>query len=214
MYGALRTRANNSTHLVGVATAILFTTLAGYALANGFAMDLVRIIEKPITFTPLPDESTPDDPLRTTELTMADTTLIDVPPVTIYDDFVAAPDVITITTTPRAADPGPTANAGVTPAPKPIRTRPALLPQEAPPYPPSAIRSQSEGVSTLDVCVDARGRITSATLASSSGHTVLDNAALKWVRSARFTPGKLDGAPQSVCGHTVAYEWNLEDARR
>ena len=78
----------------------------------------------------------------------------------------------------------------------------------------SSIRANEQGVSTLDVCVDARGRVSSATLAASSGHTTLDSAALKWVRSARFTPGKLDGVAQSVCGHTVVYEWNLEDARK
>lgn len=214
MYGALRTRATNSTHLVGVTTAILITTLAGYALSSGFAMDLARVIEKPITFTPLPEETLPDDPLKTTDLAMSDTTLIETPlPLAPNIEFTARPDVITGTTT-RVDDTPPVTNVGVTPPPKAIRTRPALLPQEAPPYPPSAIRSQSQGVSTLEICVDARGRITSATLASSSGHTVLDNAALKWVRSARFTPAKLDGVARSVCGHTVAYAWNLEDARR
>lgn len=213
MYGAMRTRATNSTHLAGVTAAVLITTLAGYALANGFAMDLARIIERPITFTPLPDETPPDQPLDKTELTMSDTSLIETPlPLGPDIEFTARPDVIIAT--PRPTDPEPTANVGATPAPKAVRTRPALLPQEAPPYPPSAIRSQSQGVSTLEVCVDVRGRTTSATLASSSGHAVLDNAALKWVRSARFTPGKLDGVAQSVCGHTVAYEWNLEDARR
>ena len=59
-----------------------------------------------------------------------------------------------------------------------------------------------------------RRGVTSATIISGSGHAVLDNAALKWVRSARFTPGKLDGVPQLVCGHNVIYEWNLEDARK
>jgi protein TonB len=77
----------------------------------------------------------------------------------------------------------------------------------------SARRAQQQGTSTLDVCVDARGRVSSATLASSSGHATLDNAALKWVRTARFTPGNLDGIAQSVCGHQVVYEWNLADVR-
>ena len=106
------------------------------------------------------------------------------------------------------------AYANATPAPKPVRSRPSLLSRETPSYPPSAIRTNSEGISTLDVCVDAKGRVTSATIISGSGHAVLDNAALKWVRSARFTPGKLDGVPQLVCGHNVIYEWNLEDARK
>ena len=40
-------------------------------------------------------------------------------------------------------------------------------------------------------------------------HKSLDQAALKWVRDAKFTPAKVDGAPQAVCGHTVDYEWTL-----
>lgn len=214
MYGALRTRANNSTHLAGVTTAALITALAGYALANGFAMDLARIIETPITFTPLPEETLSDQPMDKKELVMSDTPRIETPlPLGPTVEFKWDPEVITGTTT-RATDPGPATNANATPAPKPVRSRPSLLSRETPSYPPSAIRTNSEGISTLDVCVDAKGRVTSATIISGSGHAVLDNAALKWVRSARFSPGKLDGAPQSVCGHTIVYEWKLEDARR
>ncbi|MDP3494034.1 MAG: energy transducer TonB [Hyphomonadaceae bacterium] len=213
MYGALRTRANNSTHVAGISVAALITTLAGYALANGFAMDLARIIETPITFTPLSEETTSDEPLKQTEFDMSDATKIETPlPLGPVIEFIANPEGITGTTTPRAPD--PVANTGGAAAPKLIRTRPTLIPQEPPPYPASEIRKQNQGVSTLDVCVDAKGRISAASFASSSGHSVLDNAALKWVRSARFTPGKLDGVPQSVCGHTFAYEWNLEDARK
>ena len=34
-----------------------------------------------------------------------------------------------------------------------------------------------------------------------------------WVKDARFSPGTVDGSPQAICGHTVVYEWRLEDVR-
>ncbi|HOY78630.1 MAG TPA: energy transducer TonB, partial [Hyphomonadaceae bacterium] len=124
-------------------------------------------------------------------------------------------DVPPVVTLPPVERTGPATGTGasVVPSLAPVRSRPVLLKQSPPDYPASAIRANEQGNSAISVCVDARGRVSSASLANSSGSTTLDNAALKWVRNARFTPGKLDGVAQSVCGHTVVYEWNLADAR-
>ena len=91
-----------------------------------------------------------------------------------------------------------------------MRTSASMLPAASPAYPPSEVRTGNEGITALEVCVDARGRVSSAALTGSSGHPVLDNAALKWVRDRRFTPAKVDGAPQAICGHAVSYEWKLD----
>lgn len=213
MYGAMRNRASNSSQLAGLSIAVLITALAGYGLANGFGQTIIRMIETPITFTPLPEEATPEDPIERTPLDLGAETLtapktLEGPTIT----FTVEDPPITGTTEPRVIGPV-IPKATVTPAAKPVRAAPSLLSQALPEYPMSARRAQQQGTSTLDVCVDARGRVSSATLASSSGHATLDNAALKWVRNARFTPGKLDGIAQSVCGHQVVYEWNLADVR-
>lgn len=211
MYGALRKRVYNSSQLAGLSAAALVTTLAGYALANGFAMDLARIVERPITFTPMLDETIPE-PSEPRDLPIPDSPPLPVPPLPTPIDRFRIEDTTIIA--PPAPEPAPTANPRSTPAPKSVRTRPVLLPQPSPPYPSSAIRQNQQGASTLEVCVDAKGRVSAASIAASSGSDALDEASLKWVRSARFTPGKLDGTPQSVCGHTIVYEWKLEDARR
>jgi TonB family protein len=57
--------------------------------------------------------------------------------------------------------------------------------------------------------MSAAGPFTSVTLAGSSSHPVLDRTALSWVRDRKFMPAKVDGDPQPVCGHGVAYEWKL-----
>lgn len=215
MYGAMRNRASNSSQLAGLSIAALITALAGYALAQGFGQTIIRMIETPITFTPLPETKTPDATPQT-KLDLGATNLdAPLPPLPPIPDFIAAdePAGKTITIDVGATGTGSGAGASVAPPPAPVRSRPVLLQQTPPEYPMPAIRAKQQGTSTLDVCVDARGRVSSASLANSSGHSTLDNAALKWVRNARFTPGKLDGVAQSVCGHTVVYEWNLADAR-
>ena len=81
MYGALRNRASNSSQLAGLSIAALITALAAYALGHGFGASIIRLIETPITFTPLPDEVIPEDPtLREPTLVMGGETL-DPPPV-------------------------------------------------------------------------------------------------------------------------------------
>ena len=211
MYGALRNRAYNSSQLAGLSAAVLVTAAFGYALANGFAMDLARIVEQPITFTPMIDDSIPDQP-ENRDLPLLDALPLPVPAPLAPDDVFKTDDVII--TAPPASEGAPIAKLGSAPAPKPARTRPVLLPQAPPPYPPPAVRHNEQGISRLEVCVDAKGRVSAASIVASSGSEALDDASLKWVRSARFTPGKRDGAPQSVCGHTIAYEWKLEDASR
>jgi protein TonB len=84
---------------------------------------------------------------------------------------------------------------------------------EKPPYPAPDIREGNEGITGLLVCVGANGRVSSAALDYSSGHSRLDEAAMKWIRGVRFAPGAIDGAAQAMCGHKVAYEWTLKGER-
>jgi len=68
-------------------------------------------------------------------------------------------------------------------------------------YPSQAIRLSEEGVSTLQVCVGADGRLAGApTLQTGSGYPLLDTAALKWAREAlRFSPAQQDGKAVPAC---------------
>ncbi len=56
-------------------------------------------------------------------------------------------------------------------------------------YPPEARRNNWEGSVVLELTIDAKGRLAGATIHRSSGYDVLDNAALKMIRSARFEGG-------------------------
>jgi len=80
--------------------------------------------------------------------------------------------------------------AGVTADARPVARR-----NEPPPYPGVARRMGWQGTVFLDVKVRADGTVSAITIAHSSGHPVLDRAALRAVREWRFDPALLLGAP-------------------
>lgn len=76
------------------------------------------------------------------------------------------------------------------------------FPETADFYPSPSIRLGEEGISIVRVCVDARGRLTSApSTMTSSGSARLDQAALKLARagSGRYRANTEDGQPVDSC---------------
>jgi protein TonB len=59
-------------------------------------------------------------------------------------------------------------------------------------YPRNAELRGDQGTVGLRLRIDRGGRLAAAEVARSSGHSSLDRAALRWVRSCRFTPPALD----------------------
>jgi protein TonB len=69
-------------------------------------------------------------------------------------------------------------------------------------YPAPSIRAEEQGISTVSVCVDPRGRLTSGpTIEKSSGFARLDEAALKLARagSGHYKASTEDGQPVNSC---------------
>jgi TonB family protein len=78
----------------------------------------------------------------------------------------------------------------------------AGFPDTADFYPSSSIRSGEQGLSTVQVCVDHHGRLTSdPTTVEGSGSTRLDQAALKLARagSGHYRAATEDGQPVASC---------------
>ncbi|MCW5206577.1 energy transducer TonB [Desulfobulbus sp. F5] len=67
-----------------------------------------------------------------------------------------------------------------------------------PEYPPQARRRGLQGVVTLEALIDVSGRVADLRPFSSSGHGILDKAALKSVRSWQFTPGIIGGKTKEM----------------
>ncbi len=68
-----------------------------------------------------------------------------------------------------------------------------------PPYPRLARRLGYEGVVLIDVQVGCSGRCLSAEISKSSGHSVLDKAALEAVKNWKFNPARKAGTPVIGC---------------
>jgi protein TonB len=79
----------------------------------------------------------------------------------------------------------------------------------APKYPLVARRRNYEGTVLLDVLVSKKGMVDSIRLAESSGHQVLDRAAVKAVRAWAFHPGKKGDEPVAMWV-TVPVRFQLE----
>ncbi len=67
-----------------------------------------------------------------------------------------------------------------------------------PEYPRLARRRGLEGTVLLEVLVDRNGRVLEVSVQTSSGHSILDRAAIRGVRSWRFSPGTIDGQPSDM----------------
>lgn len=214
MYGAMRERASSSTRFAGGVTAVTATAALALAVVVGMGGQIATAMEEKLIFTVIPDAPPIEPPPLANEEQFDVTSDVTPPPEHPRVDVPVfewdPPITVVVDPTPRVETGPGVAEAKVAPPKAPVRTLAKLLVAAPPPYPAADVRKGNEGISSLEVCLDVRGRVTSASLAGSSGHASLDQAALKWVREARFTPAKVDGAPQAVCGHSVDYAWKLD----
>lgn len=79
---------------------------------------------------------------------------------------------------------------------------PALLDWTDPPYPERARQEGREGTVVLRVMISTDGKPTRIEIATSSGSSILDLAALSHMRNASFSPALKDGKP---AGATISF---------
>ena len=88
-----------------------------------------------------------------------------------------------------------------------------LAVEKAPLIPPLMERLSIHGTVTLEVCVNTRGRVFSATVVE--GHPMAYQAALDAVRKWRFRPYKSDGHSADVVGYLrMEYDFRASTQRR
>jgi periplasmic protein TonB len=172
-----------------------------WALANGL---LQRMIEP-----------APPDSMQTTLLPAEPRSPPPLPPdPTLRDTVIHVPQPVVDLVPPPPVDPGRIKTSLIDPpvAPPPHGTAQAVkrvlggpghgFPNTSDYYPPQAIRMNEQGGTSVSVCVDDAGRLSSApTLAQSSGSALLDAAALKLARagSGHYQPTTEDGRAVSSC---------------
>ena len=74
----------------------------------------------------------------------------------------------------------------------------AYLSNPAPAYPPRALRAGQQGRVLVFVLIDTAGRPAQVSVSKSSGHALLDEAALSAVRGWRFRPQTENGSAIAV----------------
>ncbi|MEN8694939.1 MAG: energy transducer TonB [Akkermansiaceae bacterium] len=78
-----------------------------------------------------------------------------------------------------------------------IRTKAKVISRKAPTYPRSSRKAGHQGTTILRITIGTNGRVTSARIKKSSGHSALDKAALSAVRTWKFSPA-VNGLGQKV----------------
>jgi protein TonB len=108
---------------------------------------------------------------------------------------------------PSVASPGSAASSGVRES-----RAPAVVFSVEPIYPPQALNAGIEGVVKVRIRVDATGKVVAASVEQSSGHAILDAAALGVLHRWRFSPP--DGGQRVAAEFTHTFEFDHPAYRR
>jgi protein TonB len=91
--------------------------------------------------------------------------------------------------------------------PKPAMRQDGLIGRSA--YPTEALRKRQEGKTTLAVHVSSKGRVTTCSIAESSGSSSLDDASCAFVRHVRFDPARDENGRAVEADTRFPMTWNL-----
>jgi periplasmic protein TonB len=206
----------SQSRVTSIVIVILLHAVALYAMLTGGAqyakkvlkdLDVIEIEKEP----PPPPEKLPPPPPPDTKLPPPPV----VPPPIVQTNAPPPPTVIVSTPTP----PPVVVTMPAPPAPPPppqaaVKMTPRGSPQSwvtNDDYPPSAQRDGVEGTTGFALQVGPDGRVTSCTVTSSSGSSLLDDTACRLLtRRARFNPAK-DANGQAM-GDTFRsrFRWQIQ----
>lgn len=174
------------------------------------------------TFTTVPDvvilrsepRITPPPPPPTQPVPV--TTRPAPPQPTVQPQQAADPPPVVADTPPQVGDPPGVQTASFTPPAQTLTAPPVAqgatlqaLRNPAPSYPPQAVREGLTGVVELEILVGVDGRPQEVKVVRSSGHRLLDQAAVRVVRSSWiFQPALHEGQPVQALGR-VPIEFKL-----
>ena len=207
----------STNRIIAIVIVVLIHLALGYTLVTGLAYSATKkIIERVTTVDieepePEPEEPPPPPP----DEVMPPPPVAPPPPINVS---VAPPPIQTVTTPPPPRPVIPIAAPPPAPPPPPSQARgvrpdgqgrwAARIQQN---YPSRAVRDGTEGTVGVTVTVNAEGRVSACSVTSSSGSSILDQAACSGMeRYARFDPALNDaGNPISASWSTrIVYQLN------
>jgi protein TonB len=186
--------------LVGI---ILFHLLLLYGLVSGLARKVVEVVAAPLV-TDIIEEIKPEDKPPPPPPPQMERPPVQVPPPDVVIDIPMETNTTAISNVTDKPVPvaAPVVTQTVERTPTVVRMKVDLRrsPSTDEFYPASARRAEIEGLVTVQVCSGPDGRVSGEpSVAKTSGNAALDEAAVKWARRARFTPGTEDGKPVTMC---------------
>jgi TonB family protein len=115
--------------------------------------------------------------------------------------------LVAFTLAARAEDPARAATAtAAAPAAHPW---PASTTCPRPEYPKEAMQAHWTGVSTVAFLIDTEGKVRNAKVLKSSGHDILDDAALTTLQGCAFRPAMKNGRPVEAW-QPIQFVWTLQ----
>lgn len=207
----------SGSRLASIIIVALIHIAVGYALISGLAISAVKEVVQRVTTVDVevpeeePLEEPPPPPPDVAPPPVAPPPPISIatnpPPIqTVSEPPPPAPPVVVATPPPAAPPPPPPPPSRARAAARENQSRWAARIQNN--YPSRAVQRELEGNVGVSVVVSPDGRVTECTVTSSSGHSILDEAACEgMVRYARYTPA-LDDAGNPTTGRdsmTIVY---------
>jgi protein TonB len=193
----------SSRRATGVAFVALLHVVIIYALVSGLGVQVVQVLHQPLEAQIIQEIKPARTPPAPPPPHLVKPPPPYIPPPLVH---IAPPPVpvIAAVTTVRPPAPPPPVQA--------VRSQAGLDANQscaAPEYPQDAEDMGQTGTSVLQFLVAADGAVEKSLVASSSGHTELDDAALAALGQCHFKPAiGADGQPQESWA-TIPYVWRL-----
>lgn len=201
-------QTNNQSRIAVFIAIVLVHFFFGWALITGLAQSaaskVMEALQTDILEEEIKDEKPPPPPPPEMERPP-----VEIPPPDVSIDMPSEPVETTalsnVTDKPQPpAPPQPTSR----PTPPKIKSMPATEDY----YPPSSVRNEEQGSSTVEACVDAKGKLSKEpVIRASSGFPKLDEAAVKMTRAGRFLPGTFEGQPQAESCFAFKVKFQLKN---
>ena len=204
--------------VIAIILVALIHVALGYALITGLAYSAVKKAIERVTTVDIEEEVPEEEPPPPPPDEVQPPPIVAPPPPISLN--VSPPPIQTVVTPPPPAPVIPIARPAPPPPPPPAPSRArgatpdglgrwsARIQEQ---YPPRAVRDEVEGRVGVRVTVGPNGRVSDCSVSSSSGSSILDEAACSGMRSyARFNPA-LNAAGEPIAGSystTIVYQLN------
>lgn len=187
-----------------VAIVILHIGLV-WLFASGLVAKVVHTLDPPIQTdivqeTKKPDDAPPPPPPK------LDRPPVEVPQIDVVINVPAAPAAATTAIDTRPAPPRPAPPPPPPPKPPEVRVAAKQDAKRSPPtddyYPPTSRRMNETGKAIVAICWGTDGKVNNEPkIATTSGSSRLDEAAVRYGKVVRMVPGTVNGQPEAGCGN-------------